>query len=264
LFGLLAPICRLKPASRPTISEAELRNDLIREQIPEIVNERRRQLRAVQTRERILEVAYKEFAEFGFEGTSTRAIAAKAGINHPLVTYHFENKEGLWRAVMTVVGSNFSEKWQAQLASRDGGDDLSRLRLIQETFIRFAAEYPGYHWLMANVGDRPSSRLKWLLSNRSKKYFGEITKLIKSAQRQGRYVEGDPLHLQYLFIGAVTRIFMQSAEAERVMGRSPFSPEFVEQHVKLCCALFFRDPPSPMKRAGSSATTARTRVRARK
>ena len=93
--------------------------ELFREQIPEYVNERRRQQRAVLTRERILEVAYKEFAEFGFEGTSTRTIAAKAGVNHPLVTYHFKNKEGLWRAVMTVVGSNFTEKWQAQLGSQD-------------------------------------------------------------------------------------------------------------------------------------------------
>lgn len=224
-------------------------NELFREQIPEYVNERRRQQRAVVTRERILEVAYTEFAEFGFEGTSTRTIAAKAGVNHPLVTYHFKNKEGLWRAVMTVVGSNFTEKWQAHLGNQDGADDISRLRLIQETFIRFAAEHPGYHWLMANVGDRPSTRLKWLLANRSKQYFGEITKLIKSAQRQGRYIEGDPLHLQYLFIGAVTRIFMQSAEAERVMGRSPFSPDFVEQHVRLCCALFFRDPPGSANKA---------------
>lgn len=241
-----------------------MRNDLIREQIPDIVNERRRQKRAVQTRERILEVAYKEFAEFGFEGTSTRTIATKAGVNHPLVTYHFKNKEGLWRAVMTVVGSNFSEKWQAQLASRDGGDDLSRLRLIQETFIRFAADYPGYHWLMANVGDRPSSRLKWLLSKRSNKYFGEITKLIKSAQRQGRYVEGDPTHLQYLFIGAVTRIFMQSAEVERVMGRSPFSPGIVEQHVKLCCALFFRDPPGAVRKNRGRRPAAPSRAKSRK
>jgi hypothetical protein len=101
------------------------------------------------------------------------------------------------------------------------------------------------------------------LSNRGKKYFGETTKLIRSAQRQGRYLEGDPLHLQYLFIGAVTRIFMQSAEAERVMGRSPFSPAFVEQHVKLCCALFFRDPPGTTRKS-RGRITARTRVRSRK
>lgn len=241
--------------------EADLGKELFREQIPEYVNERRRQQRAVVTRERILEVAYQEFAEFGFEGTSTRTIAAKAGVNHPLVTYHFKTKEGLWRAVMTVVGSNFTEKWQAQLGNQDGVDDITRLRLIQETFIRFAAEHPGYHWLMANVGDRPSTRLKWLLANRSKQYFGEITKLIKSAQRQGRYVEGDALHLQYLFIGAVTRIFMQSAEAERVMGRSPFSPDFVEQHVRLCCALFFRDPPGSPKGARGAPKTAASRNR---
>ncbi|WP_420130903.1 TetR/AcrR family transcriptional regulator [Rhodopseudomonas sp.] len=224
-------------------------NDLLRERVPEFVNERRRQQRSVQTRERILEVAYKEFAQLGFDGTSTRVIATKAGVNHPLVTYHFKTKEGLWRAVMTVVGSNFTEKWQSELAKAETSDGVTKLRLIQESFVRFAAAHPGYHWLMANVGDRPNPRLKWLLGNRSNKYFADIAELIKSAQKQGRYVDGDPYHLQYLFIGAVTRIFMQAAEAESVMGRSPFAADFVEQHVRLCCSLFFRDPPAGVKAA---------------
>jgi AcrR family transcriptional regulator len=203
----------------------------------------------VHTRERILEVAYKEFARLGYEGTSTRTIAEKAGVNHPLVSYHFEGKEGLWRSVMTVVGSNFTDKWQARLADLSTSDDLTKLRLIQEDFARFAAANPGFHWLMAYEGDRFTSRLKWLVENRAKGFFGTITKLIASAQKAGRYVEGDPYHLQYLFIGAVTRIFMQSAEAELVMGKSPFSPDFVEQHVRACCALFFRDPPKGAARS---------------
>jgi hypothetical protein len=81
------------------------------------------------------------------------------------------------------------------------------------------------------------------VENRAKSYFKTIAKLIRSAQRAGRYVEGNPYHLQYLFIGAVTRILMQSAEAEQVMGVSPFSPKFVESHIRTCCALFFREPP---------------------
>jgi TetR/AcrR family transcriptional regulator len=73
-------------------------------------------------------------------------------------------------------------------------------------------------------------------------YFDVVAKLIRAAQKQGRYVEGDPYHLQYLFIGAVTRIFMLTAEVQQVTGRSPFSRKFVDEHVRACCALFFREP----------------------
>jgi TetR/AcrR family transcriptional regulator len=244
----------------PNLVEARL-NKLIKEYMPEYVNERRRQKRAVHTRERILEVAYKEFASLGYEATSTRTIAEKAGVKHPMVTYHFKSKEGLWRTVLMVVGSHFTEKWQARLTDPNATDDLTKLRLIQEDFVRFAAANPGFHWLMANEGDRSTNRLKWLVDNRGKGFFAAITKLIASAQKIGRYVEGDPYHLQYLFIGAVTRIFMQCAEAELVMGKSPFAPAFVEQHVRTCCALFFRDPP---KRTARSTRGRKKRVSARK
>jgi TetR/AcrR family transcriptional regulator len=218
-------------------------SQIVKETVPEYVTERRRQQRAVDTRKRILEVAYSEFAELGYEGTSTRTIAAKAGVQHPLVTYHFKSKEGLWRAVFIAAGSSFSDQWKQRLTKLGDRDDITKLRVIQEDFIRFAAANPGYHWLMANEGSRPGERLNWIVENRAKSYFKTIAGLIRSAQRAGRYVEGNPYHLQYLFIGAVTRILMQSAEAEQVMGVSPFSPKFIENHIRTCCALFFRDPP---------------------
>jgi AcrR family transcriptional regulator len=38
------------------------------------------------------------FGERGFEGASTRDIAAEAGVNAPALQYYFENKEGLYLA----------------------------------------------------------------------------------------------------------------------------------------------------------------------
>ena len=97
-------------------------SDLTKETLGEVVNQRRRQQRSLDTRERILEAAFEEFADRGFEGSSTRSVAAKAGVQHPLVTYHFKNKEGLWRAVITTASFNFSKYFQDHLAEfRSGG-----------------------------------------------------------------------------------------------------------------------------------------------
>jgi TetR/AcrR family transcriptional regulator len=74
--------------------------------------------------------------------------------------------------------------------------------------------------------------------------FDARAKLIRGAQKAGRYVDGDPYHLEYIFIGAVTRIYMLGSEVEKIMGRSPFDPDFVDEHVRVCLGLFFRDPPA--------------------
>jgi AcrR family transcriptional regulator len=49
--------------------------------------------------ERILAEAERVFARFGYDGASMRQIGEAAGVPVALVSYHFESKEGLYRAV---------------------------------------------------------------------------------------------------------------------------------------------------------------------
>ncbi|WP_322818571.1 helix-turn-helix domain-containing protein [Tepidiforma sp.] len=55
---------------------------------------------AVATRERILAAARALFAERGFDGTSVRMIANRAGVSDPAVHYYFPSKYDLFRALM--------------------------------------------------------------------------------------------------------------------------------------------------------------------
>ncbi|MEV4996959.1 TetR/AcrR family transcriptional regulator [Streptomyces niveus] len=54
-------------------------------------------------RARLRDAALELFAERGFEATSTRAVAAAAGLSPALVTRHFGSKEGLRAAVDDYV-----------------------------------------------------------------------------------------------------------------------------------------------------------------
>ena len=51
------------------------------------------------TKDRILDVAERLFAEHGFGATSMRAITNEAGVNLAAVNYHFGSKDGLVRAI---------------------------------------------------------------------------------------------------------------------------------------------------------------------
>jgi AcrR family transcriptional regulator len=55
--------------------------------------------KGARTKERILRVAERLFAEHGYDGVSVRTIAAQAGVQLALLSYYFESKAGLYRAV---------------------------------------------------------------------------------------------------------------------------------------------------------------------
>lgn len=62
-----------------------------------------REQRKAETRQLILQAAIQVFEQAGFEGASTREIAKRAGVVQGLVTYHFENKDNLWREAVKLA-----------------------------------------------------------------------------------------------------------------------------------------------------------------
>src|SRR5262245_36084658 len=75
------------------------------------------QRRARETRERIVAAALEAFAERGFDGARTRDIAARAGVNQGLITYHFASKDALWKAaadhIFALLGQEFGRRLEA-------------------------------------------------------------------------------------------------------------------------------------------------------
>jgi AcrR family transcriptional regulator len=210
---------------------------------------RKSQKRTQETRDKIIDAAIPEFARRGFEGASTRAIAAAAGVQHTLVTYHFGCKEGLWQASLNKMGEVRSQRFDSRLDGLRGVDDSTTLYLFLEEFIRYSAEVPDYAWFLSHVASHQTPQLEWVLKNYIIDGFERVGQLIRSAQKAGHFVEGDPKYLYYLFIGMATRIFMLSAEVEEILGVSPFDPAFVDQHVKSCLSLFFKGEPTRWRAA---------------
>jgi AcrR family transcriptional regulator len=216
------------------------------------VAKRRPQQRSLETREKVIEAAALEFAEHGFKAASTRAVAAAAGIQHTLITYHFGDKDGLWRAVLGALYKRFDEMYQSRLHGLRGVDAPTKLRLILEEFVNFSAENPNFHWLMAHEASKGGKRLDWLIEKHVKGFFTSVTELIRASQAEGRFIPGDPYHLMYVIIGAVTHVFMLAAEVKKISGKSPTSPAYVQEHVRMCMGLFFVNPAGAPVRTPAS------------
>src|ERR1700747_2780310 len=89
---------------------------------------RREQQRAIDTRKMILEAALTEFAQRGFDGTSTRTIADRVGIQHPLITYHYRTKDILWRAVAENAFAEIRESWDLRIPPDSSLGAVDRVR----------------------------------------------------------------------------------------------------------------------------------------
>lgn len=87
----------------------------------------------LETEEAILKAAAELFAERGYKGTTTRALAERAGVNEVTVFRRFKNKQG----VLAALGASFAERSAgvAVAATPDPEDTLATLRHLarQET-----------------------------------------------------------------------------------------------------------------------------------
>jgi AcrR family transcriptional regulator len=99
-----------------------------------VVREPKSTLAGERTRERILEAALPLFAEFGFAGTSVRMVAAEAAVNVATLAYHFEDKAGLYGAVVQRLHQEMASlPVQAMLEA-----DQDPIRAIVLSMWRFA------------------------------------------------------------------------------------------------------------------------------
>lgn len=74
------------------------------------------QANAVDTRERLLEIASELFAEQGYAGTSISEITKRTGANKASVNYHFGSKESLYQQTWRYAHEEVSRRYPA-----DGG-----------------------------------------------------------------------------------------------------------------------------------------------
>ena len=75
-----------------------------------------RRLPAGERREALLAAALPVFAVRGYEGTTTRDLAAAAGVTEPVLYRHFASKAGLFAAVLSRVEERLLSRMEAAIA----------------------------------------------------------------------------------------------------------------------------------------------------
>ena len=154
--------------------------------------ERKQQQRSLITQQKLIDAAIDAFAENGYKGTSTRDIADRAGVHHPLITYHFRNKEQLWHAAADRVWSSFRAELDAALEAGRSGSQRQEMATIVGTYVRFVQRQPALHKLMAQEANAPNARLEWLAETHLKPFHEVLFARVQTLQSAGSAPPGDP------------------------------------------------------------------------
>lgn len=113
-------------------------------------------LKAPQRREQLIEVATKLFADFGYEATTTAAIAKSAGVTEPILYRHFKSKAELFVAIVRSVSKQTVSSWQAMTARSN--DPAERIRVVAESIPQhvrdLAEQYHVLHGALAISRDK--------------------------------------------------------------------------------------------------------------
>lgn len=127
----------------------------------------------------ILVAARAAFATGGFEGASIRTIARAARTSGAMVVYHFETKDGLFRAVVDDVYDGFLADLQAIAAAEP--DPVARLKRLLTRMAAVTDDERVVFTIVAREATSPSERLHYLLG----RFLGGHGALIADALASG-------------------------------------------------------------------------------
>jgi len=140
-----------------------------------------REQKMAETRKKLIEVARRAFAEYGYADTSMDKLTAEAGLTRGALYHHFGDKRGLFAAVVDQIDSQMAEYAQQH---REQPDDLwGGLLLEGQAYIQNALN-PEFQRIVLRDGPAVlGDPAHWPSQNRCLQSTRECVEQLLAAQR---------------------------------------------------------------------------------
>jgi TetR/AcrR family transcriptional regulator len=153
----------------------------------------RKRFSAEKRRAQLLQIAVGLFSERGFEGTTTKSIAAAAGVSEGIIFQHFATKEDLYSCILDYKAKESGiEAWEEQLrgyAERE--DDEALVRSMVERILQMDRMDPQFQRLMFQAV-LSGHVLPKIMAQRILPLHQFLCDYIKRRQKKGVFLKCDP------------------------------------------------------------------------
>src|SRR5215831_2516368 len=183
--------------------------------------------RSVETRQRILDAAAREFAANGLAGAQTEAIAAAAGVNKALLYYYFANKDALYQAALEDIAARVRDTSMAMLL-KDASPGERILRTALSHFDRVLSQQV-FQSLMQQEMIRLHKGESLVMPVIVKKVFEPVMILYRAMVREGvasgELIETDWMQIHLSSLGANVLYFLSAPVWRIVFGDDPLTKD---------------------------------------
>lgn len=156
-------------------------------------------------RQQILNAATELFARQGFQGTTTRQIAERAGINEAIIFRHFATKDDLYWAILHEKSQLAGGVKRLEQHLQSGGSDLQVFSDLAQRMLRRDTTMTRLLLFSALENHRLSHRF---FRTHVADYYQTLASYIRQGVEDGRFRRIDPMLAARSFLGMVFYHFM--------------------------------------------------------
>ena len=167
--------------------------------------------------EAIIKAAEEEFAKHGFKGTSMNTIAQNVGLPKANLHYYFNNKLGLYQAVLV----NILELWDSTFNNLTVDDDpATALASYIRGKMEFSRRHPKASRIYAMEVISGGEHLSHMLNQDYQDWFRGRATVLEAWSAAGKMDPVDPVHLIFLMWSSTQHYADFASQICRVTGRS--------------------------------------------
>ena len=175
---------------------------------PDSMSKRAAQGRA--TREQLIEVATRLFAERGYEDTSIEAVLGAAGVSRGALYHHFAGKDALFEAVVESVENRITVEMAGSIAGEQ--DPIEVLRAGALAWIGLAGD-PVIQRVILTDAPAVLGWERWRNMD-DQRAFVMTRELLQAVANEGRLAPGLVDGFAHMILGALDEMALVIARAE--------------------------------------------------
>ncbi|WP_112063288.1 TetR/AcrR family transcriptional regulator [Hyphomonas pacifica] len=180
------------------------------------------------------------FSRYGYDGTSTTAVARESGVSQPTIHYHFSDKMTLWKRAMRRMLRDMMKENPYTEKILCEKDPVKRLRLRMIALMEAVRVHKAFGRVVMLEGISGGARLNWLIKEALSPFYEQFVVDIQECQASGRIKKVEISKLVIIMHSVATMYHNIAPLVREAFNEDPSDMEETERYQKLALDIVFK------------------------